>query len=288
MPAGYWLAPDEPTAEMIRCADTWDDGFGGAWFRARAAALAASPQAPAAPVAVPPGYALVPVEPTPEMLAAAVDATVAAIHRDGEPVEQNELTRIHWLAMLAASPQAAPAAQEASPLSPDPLHDAASLYLRKCNKVEVARCFGGEALAQAIAEKQAAADGLRGLLAASSQAAPAPAAQGEPVAEVGFDQQAWRKLVVALTDLPTGAKLYTHPSPQTQAAEGQWQQIETLPDDTLAILYGAKRSEMVIGMRHSRDGWVIDTPSEWASMYPPKRWMHLPLPPAPEQKGGTE
>lgn len=67
---------------------------------------------------------------------------------------------------------------------------------------------------------------------------------------------------------------------QAPAAEPLWQPIETLPDDTLAILYGAKRSEMVIGMRHSRDGWVIDTPSEWASMYPPKLWQPLPALPA--------
>lgn len=58
-----------------------------------------------------------------------------------------------------------------------------------------------------------------------------------------------------------------------------WQPIETCPKDTVVILYGAKRSEMVIGMYHTRDGWVIDTPSEWVSMYPPKYWQPLPPPP---------
>ena len=78
----------------------------------------------------------------------------------------------------------------------------------------------------------------------------------------------------------------TPPAPEAQRREPQWQPVETLPDDTLAILHGAKRSEMVIGMRHSRDGWVIDAPSEWASMYPPKHWM--PLPAAPGATTGEE
>lgn len=62
-------------------------------------------------------------------------------------------------------------------------------------------------------------------------------------------------------------------------AAAQWQPIETAPKDTTILLYGAKRSEMVVGMYHSRDGWVIDTPSEWVSMYPPKHWMPLPAAP---------
>ena len=87
--------------------------------------------------------------------------------------------------------------------------------------------------------------------------------------------------------LRTFPERFTIPQPAlAQRREPQWQPIETLPDDTLAILHGAKRSEMVIGMRHSRDGWVIDTPSEWASMYPPKHWM--PLPAAPGATTGEQ
>lgn len=59
-----------------------------------------------------------------------------------------------------------------------------------------------------------------------------------------------------------------------------WQPIATAPIDVCILLYGAKRTGMVVGMNHSRDGWVIDTPSEWASMYPPTHWMPLPPPPA--------
>ena len=62
-------------------------------------------------------------------------------------------------------------------------------------------------------------------------------------------------------------------------AEPEWHPIETAPKDTLVLLFGAKRSEMVVGMFHTRDGWVIDTPSEWASMYTPTHWMPLPQPP---------
>jgi hypothetical protein len=64
-------------------------------------------------------------------------------------------------------------------------------------------------------------------------------------------------------------------------ALGQWRPIAEAPKDELILLAGAKRSAMVVGMRHSRDGWVIDTPSEWATMYTPTHWMPLPDPPAP-------
>ena len=40
VPAGMVLAPIEPTSEMVRCAELWDDGFAGAWGRAIAALLA--------------------------------------------------------------------------------------------------------------------------------------------------------------------------------------------------------------------------------------------------------
>jgi hypothetical protein len=50
-----------------------------------------------APALVPPGWALVPVEPTPEMLAVNVDP--------GEYVSI-EAARILWRAMLAAAPDA--------------------------------------------------------------------------------------------------------------------------------------------------------------------------------------
>jgi hypothetical protein len=72
------------------------------------------------------------------------------------------------------------------------------------------------------------------------------------------------------------------PQPKQSAERGEpvaWQPIETAPKDVTLLLYGAKRLEMCVGMSHSRDGWVTDTTSEWASMYPPTHWM--PLPPAP-------
>ncbi len=65
-----------------------------------------------------------------------------------------------------------------------------------------------------------------------------------------------------------------------QAPEASpWLPIDSCPMDTLVFLYGAKRLDMAVGMRHSRDGWVTDTSSEWASMYPPTHWMPLPAGP---------
>lgn len=75
--------------------------------------------------------------------------------------------------------------------------------------------------------------------------------------------------------------LYTTPPAQPVV---QWQPIETAPKNVILLLYGAKRLEVCVGMHHSRDGWVTDTTSEWASMYTPTHWM--PLPEAPE-KGGA-
>ena len=66
------------------------------------------------------------------------------------------------------------------------------------------------------------------------------------------------------------------------AVASPWHPIETAPKDKLVLLFGAKRSEMVVGMFHTRDGWVIDTPAEWASMYTPSHWM--PLPQAPKEQ----
>jgi hypothetical protein len=62
--------------------------------------------------------------------------------------------------------------------------------------------------------------------------------------------------------------------------DAEWRPIETAPKDVTVLLYGAKRLEMCVGMHHSRDGWVTDTTSEWATMYPPTHWMPLPAPPA--------
>ena len=61
-------------------------------------------------------------------------------------------------------------------------------------------------------------------------------------------------------------------------AEG-WQPIETVPKDA-AILFGpTKRMGICVGMHHSRDGWVTETPSEWVPIYPPTHWRPLPPPP---------
>lgn len=40
VPEGFVLVPVEPTPEMLRCAEMWDDGFEGAYARALAAAQA--------------------------------------------------------------------------------------------------------------------------------------------------------------------------------------------------------------------------------------------------------
>lgn len=64
----------------------------------------------------------------------------------------------------------------------------------------------------------------------------------------------------------------------------EWMPIESAPKDQTILLYGAKRLEICVGMNHSRDGWVTDTTSEWASMYPPTHWMPLPPPPGQSQE----
>lgn len=68
----------------------------------------------------------------------------------------------------------------------------------------------------------------------------------------------------------------------------EWQPIESAPKDEMILLFGAKRSPMVCGMFHSRDGWVIETPGEWVSMYAPTHWKPLPPPPtnSTDIKGG--
>lgn len=61
-------------------------------------------------------------------------------------------------------------------------------------------------------------------------------------------------------------------------AEG-WQPIETVPKDTAILLGPTKRMGICVGMHHSRDGWVTETPSEWVPIYPPTHWRPLPPPP---------
>ena len=65
---------------------------------------------------------------------------------------------------------------------------------------------------------------------------------------------------------------------------------ERLPPEYVPVLtYGGKRMQWVSAARYSeRDGWEIETPSEWHSTYPPKHWMPLPAPPttgAPNAEG---
>ena len=43
VPQGWKLVPVEPTPEMIRCAEMWDEGFEGAYARALAATAAPAP-----------------------------------------------------------------------------------------------------------------------------------------------------------------------------------------------------------------------------------------------------
>jgi len=59
----------------------------------------------------------------------------------------------------------------------------------------------------------------------------------------------------------------------------QWRAIESAPKDELILVGPTKRMGICVAMNHSRDGWVTETCSEWASMYTPTHWMPLPLPP---------
>lgn len=66
------------------------------------------------------------------------------------------------------------------------------------------------------------------------------------------------------------------------AAAPAWQPIETAPKDVLVWVSATKRmSGPCIAMHHSRDGWVIETPSEWVSIYTPKHWMPYTPPAGP-------
>jgi len=58
-----------------------------------------------------------------------------------------------------------------------------------------------------------------------------------------------------------------------------WQPIETAPTDQPILVYGAKRLHWAVAAYTSRDGWQVETCSDWHSIYPPTHWMPLPEPP---------
>lgn len=67
------------------------------------------------------GYTLVPLEPTQEMLRAAIMAPIPAVMLDSHTAQQNLMNGTHYKAMLAAAPKIAPV--ERQPLSNDEVED---------------------------------------------------------------------------------------------------------------------------------------------------------------------
>ena len=63
----------------------------------------------------------------------------------------------------------------------------------------------------------------------------------------------------------------------------EWQPIETAPNNELILIGPTKRMGVCVGMNHSFEGWVTETPSDWVSIYAPTHWM--PLPAAPKKEG---
>lgn len=59
----------------------------------------------------------------------------------------------------------------------------------------------------------------------------------------------------------------------------EWRPITTAPEDTRVLVYGAKRLEWAVAMYTHRDGWQVESCSEWWPIHPPKFWMPLPKSP---------
>lgn len=90
-----------------------------------------------------------------------------------------------------------------------------------------------------------------------------------------------------MTDDTTHALPNTAPEPpEAPPVFGEWYPIERAPKDVLLLLFGAKDTDQVVGMHHSLFGWMIATPNELASMYPPTHFM--PLPPKPSKKAAPK
>ncbi len=66
----------------------------------------------------------------------------------------------------------------------------------------------------------------------------------------------------------------------------EWQPIETAPNNELILLGPTKRMGVCVGMNHSFEGWVTETPSDWVSIYTPTHWMPLPAAPIAELNKG--
>jgi hypothetical protein len=100
---------------------------------------------PAQQVSVPDGYALVPIEPTPEMIKAALDKP--CFDPLGDPLPWSHITRTSYAAMLAAAP-AAPAADGWIPVSerlPDIGSTVIAYYLNSYGKGRTIRAQHVEA-----------------------------------------------------------------------------------------------------------------------------------------------
>jgi len=70
---------------------------------------------------------------------------------------------------------------------------------------------------------------------------------------------------------------------QAAQAPAGWLPIETAPKDELILVGPTKRMGICAAMHHSRDGWVTETCSEWATIYTPTHWQPLPRPPQPQE-----
>ncbi|MGK8439034.1 hypothetical protein ACRS3X_17185 [Ectopseudomonas hydrolytica] len=81
----------------------------------------------ALPVGVPDGYALVPIEPTPEMMQAALDKP--CFYPNGDLLPWSQITRAAYFAMLAAAP-AAPTVKADPPESITAAVDAAMVEMQ--------------------------------------------------------------------------------------------------------------------------------------------------------------
>jgi hypothetical protein len=59
----------------------------------------------------------------------------------------------------------------------------------------------------------------------------------------------------------------------------EWKDITTAPTDQRVLVCSAKRLTYAVARYTDKDGWEVETCSDWIPIYPPRFWM--PLPPLP-------
>lgn len=182
----------------------------------------------------PAGWRLVPVEPTPEMLRAAIDAPRPAVYVDSLSAAENLINSTKYRAMLAAAPQP-PGGQEP---------DWQDLYRKEKRRAEMwiakyEQDIGKLEVAVPVAARppSVAARTCANCLHNSPpfgncdgcsqqnddaddegnwEPIPEPQGEQEPALVVAYDKQGWGQMLDDMREIPDGTPLYTHPQPKRE------------------------------------------------------------------------